>query len=122
MPKRNTEAKQRAFLEGVRGGKKVVEVCRELGIARTTPYVWAERNLEFGALWDRARASRLQQLRDVAYEEAMDGNVQLLKYLLGRWWKDEAGAGVAVGEVRIIMPGGANDGDAEFITIEPADN
>ena len=117
MPKRNTQAKQRAFLQGIRAGKKVAEVCRQVKLDRTTPYVWSEQDPAFAAAWEAARTSRLLQLQDVAFESAMDGNTHLLKYLLGRYWRDDAGA-PQVGEIQIIMPGGDSDGSQDFITIE----
>jgi hypothetical protein len=117
MPKSTTATRKRAFIQGIRAGKKVAQVCRDITIDRTLPYVWAEQDPTFAAEWEAARASRLQQLQDVAFESAMDGNTHLLKYLLGRFWRDDGGA-PPVGEIQIIMPGGDSDGSQDFITIE----
>lgn len=113
MPRRDTREKKRRFLDAIERGMTVVAAAEHAGVDRTLPYKWEGADPGFKAQWETARRSRLQALQDTAVDLALAGNVQLLKFLIQRFGGEDEVAAQGVGEVRIIMPGGDDNGSGD---------
>lgn len=86
-PKKPTPKKKdgQTFSERVRAERKAAflaafaeigQVCKSAdaaGVARTTPYDWAEADDEFAEAWSKARLKSVGRLEDEALRRAVDG-------------------------------------------------
>ena len=54
----------------------VSAACRASGLARRTVYNWRDRDADFRARWEAARARGVEQLRDEAMQRALVGTEQ----------------------------------------------
>ncbi len=127
MPKSSSKAaKQALFLAAIERGSSVVEACEHAGVARRTPYKWAEDS-EFEAAWLEAEQAQVRELRRVAFELAMDREnprrERMITFLLNKYDSEPQSVESAksvdsqeeVGEIQIRMiPEGKDGGD--FIT------
>lgn len=155
MSRFETNIKKRLFLQGFARGLGPKAAARYAGIHISTPYKWQLYDPDFAAAWGQAREcrlqsltdrlggqsqvqmslgedsndSRLQQLLDIAFDLALQGDAGLLKFCIGYYGQAvrarERSNSLALsqppvlGKIRITMPGDEKDGDAsrEFITI-----
>ena len=60
----------------------VTQVCAEMGIDRSTPYRWRERDAEFATAMDWVRSSAIERLEESLFDRAMAGNVVAGIFLL----------------------------------------
>lgn len=123
MARVSTVAKKSLYVEAISNGQSVTSAAKYAGVDRTLPYVWERNDAKFAERLAVARRARMGQLKDKAFEMALDGDRVVLNRLLDRYEDEEARAGAAVqqvGEVVIIMPGedGEQDGDHDFVTLE----
>lgn len=65
--------------------RNVSKVCIAMGIHRSTCYVWRDEDAAFGAAWDEIMAARVDDLEDVAFKVAAEGNVRMIMFLLSGW-------------------------------------
>lgn len=142
MPRRGAETRKRRFLEAILRGATIASAAEHAGVNRSTPYNWGRADAEFAMRWDEVRESRMPQLKDAAFELALEGNVQLMKFLINlyerpRLWSGSgggrlaggpaagrhAGEGPVLAEIRIVMPGDEADeeADREFFAIDQID-
>lgn len=121
MPSRPTERNKSRFLQAIARGASVKSAASYAGVDRTLPYKWEHRDPDFAARWREARDSRLAQLKDTAFDLALEGNVALIRFLLDRYDRDPRKPidEPAIGEIQIVMPGSEPDDQQashEFIT------
>ena len=81
--------RRQLFLQAIARGATVKEAAAAARVDRTTPYQWAKENANFKRDWEEVKRTRLHQLQDTAFELAMEGDVQLIKFLLVRWEAQE---------------------------------
>lgn len=123
---RNTAQRQKAFLDAVERGASVSDAAKHAGVARSTVYEWAagEDGAGFKERWELAESKLVRQLRNRAFEVAMEGNTRMLIFLLQHYDKATFGEGVpgeapeVVTEIMVEGLGGQHGGD--FISYEPA--
>ena len=85
MPNLDTKTRKQRFLQAIESGSTVMRAADFTGVNSTEPYRWAQKDPEFAADWMAARDSRLARLKDTAFDLAMRGNVQLIKFLIARY-------------------------------------
>ena len=120
MPKHQTAVRKRSFLEALGRGASVTEAAICADIQRRTAYYWRRADPEFSAAWEQALASRLERLEEMAFGLALEGNSQMIKFLISRLAAASAApkhdpAGV---EMVIVPPSDKNAQIQEFITVK----
>ena len=85
MPNLDTKTRKQRFLQAIESGSTVIRAADFTGVNPTEPYRWAQKVPESTAVWKAARASRLARLKDTAFDLAMRGNLQLIKFLVARY-------------------------------------
>ena len=85
MPNLGTKTRTQRFLQAIESGSTAVRAADFTGVNPTEPYRWAKKDPEFAASWKAARDSRLARVKDTAFDLAMRGNVQLIKFLIARY-------------------------------------
>jgi len=97
----------------------VTKAADYAGVDRTTPYTWEAEDADFAEEWEKVREIRDHQLLDTAMDVALEGQVDMLKFLITRYDKQEASR-EASQVIEIEMVGVDQDDEApgDFITIE----
>jgi hypothetical protein len=85
--KHSTRRQKDRFIEAIERGMTVTDAAKYAGVGRTTPYRWQQEDPVFRRNWENVRLGRLQRLVDTAYDMALEGNVQLIKWLISRYEK-----------------------------------
>ena len=85
MPNLDTKTRKQRFLQAIESGSTVIRAADFTGVNPTEPYRWAQKDPEFAAAWKVARDSRLARVKDTAFDLAMRGNVQLIKFIIARY-------------------------------------
>jgi transposase-like protein len=116
MPTRATRNKQECFLEAIRRGATVAAAAEHAHVDRTLPYAWETNNPAFAQAWTTARETRLAQLKDTAFDLALDGSESMIRYLLNRYEHVEDKT-EKVSHIEIIIPGDDADAAHDFITL-----
>jgi len=117
MPKRQTPTKKQLFLEAIERGLTVTTAAEHAGVDRTTPYVWEQEDEKFQERWQKARDRRLPQLKDTAFDIALEGDKGMLKFLIDRYEPDAHHEQQPIREIEILFPGeGESDDNHDFIT------
>jgi len=91
VPRRNTRQQKARFLEAVARLPYVTDAAAHAGVNRSTPYDWEKDDPEFAADWAAVRAIRLRQLTDTAMDYALDGNSELMRFLILRFDRQAEG-------------------------------
>ena len=81
---RGLAKKKARFLEAVSRGMTITAAANYAVVDRSMPYKWEQQDPIFREAWQREIHDALHQLTDRAQELAMEGNVQLLKFLIHR--------------------------------------
>jgi len=119
MPRRDTPAKKARFLVGVARLPYVSKAAEYAGVDRTTPYTWEMEDDDFADEWAKVRELRMPQLVDTAMDVALEGQVDMLKFLITRYDKQEASRErTHVVEIEMVGVDPNDDAPGEFITIE----
>lgn len=63
----------------------VTDAAAHAGVNRSTPYDWAKEDPQFAADWAAVRDIRVLQLTDTAMDYALDGNTELMRFLITRF-------------------------------------
>lgn len=116
MPIQRTASRKAKFIRAIERNAHVTDAARLAGIDRSLPYKWASDDKTFAHAWDMARARRIPQLKDRAFEEAMEGDKPMLRFLLEKY-DVEASTTNQVDTIRIILPTDEGvDEHAEFFS------
>jgi hypothetical protein len=103
LPKLTNRQKKQRFLNAIERGMSVTAAARHAQVDRTTPYRWEREDSVFRHDWNETRLARIQRLRDVAFDVALEGDAQMIRFLLKRYeLPDEAGPSQE-GEVQITI-------------------
>ena len=62
----------------------LLKAADEAGVDRTTVFRWRQNDPEFDRLYRAAKADGIDVIRDVVYEQALDGNLMACNMIL-RW-------------------------------------
>ena len=85
MPNLDTKTRKQRFLQAIECGSTVIRAADFTGVNPTEPYRWSQKDPEFAAARKAARDSRLARVKDTAFDLAMRGNVQLIKFIIARY-------------------------------------
>ena len=122
MPNLTTHQRKERFIAAIDRGMTVTQAAKHAGVDRTLPYKWEDQDPDFASLWATSRATRWAQLQDVALEIAINGNVQMIKYLYTRLAPKHT-VDSTPPEIVIIWPEGGPTLDAStpppFLTTSP---
>ena len=123
MPRRRTEQKKKAFLEAIQRGLYVTDAADHAKVDRTTPYAWEREDKTFRSDWELVRDLRPRQLTDTAMDLALEGDTDMLKFMINRFDRQSVSRErQTVAEIAIIPAKEAEDGQPSpsFITLEEA--
>jgi hypothetical protein len=72
---RRVSARKRRFLKAIASMPNVSAAARAAGVARGTPYRWAEEDENFKAAWEEAEQEGIDRLEAEAWRRAHDGDI-----------------------------------------------
>ena len=123
MPRRTTAKKKELFLEAQERAVSVLESAKHAGVSRGTPYEWEQSDEQFNSHWSRVQVIRKEMVEDSAYDNALEGDSFMQRFLINREDRRAAKEPIeTIGEIMIIEPSsGEPDGPHEFVTLEYGD-
>ena len=129
MASLRTADKKRRFIQAIERGVSVTSAAEYAEVDRTLPYKWSQNDPVFAKAWNQARARLLPQLKDTTFDRALEGNVELTKFLIARYEVAPAKEQPQPAAVHfnIIPPltdgakgASSHDEPTDFITVEPS--
>jgi len=99
----------------------VVDATAHAGVNRTTPYTWETADPDFARIWAAIRSYRLRQLTDIALDTALEGDTNMMRFLINRYDKSTRDQVRTIGEILITTQEKAHDTGhpLPFLTVDP---